>query len=68
MFFLYPWLVLVLLSTYPEVKSVIRKIIHILMFAFYWFIVEFIQLKLRIIKHEHGWSLLYSIPFDILAY
>ncbi|WP_374104121.1 CBO0543 family protein [Bacillus sp. ISL-18] len=66
LFLLYPSIVLVYLSTFP--KKMIGKIIHVISFAVYWFIIEYITLKLGVIRHENGWTLLYAFPYDIIAF
>jgi hypothetical protein len=62
----FPATVLLFLSNYPEGKA--SQILHILKYVALYCIVEWIGLKVGALKHSHGWTMPWSILFNIVTF
>jgi hypothetical protein len=64
----FPILTLVFLSNYPEDKSVIKKVLHILTWTLIFGAIEYIAKLLGMISYHNGWSMWWSLLFDFTMF
>jgi hypothetical protein len=62
----FPATVLLYLSNYPEEKG--ARVIHVLKYVAIYCIVEWVGIKVGALKHSHGWTMAWSILFNIVAF
>ncbi|WP_420178664.1 CBO0543 family protein [Ornithinibacillus scapharcae] len=63
----YPVTILIYLGKFPDGTP--KKILWIILWVFIYWIIEFINLHyLNLIRHENGWSMYWSLAFNIVMF
>ena len=63
---MYPLIVLLYLSHYPESKF--RQILRILKYVAIFDVLEIVGLEVGAISHDHGWDMLWSTWFNLVTF
>ncbi|KKK33023.1 hypothetical protein WQ57_24010 [Mesobacillus campisalis] len=63
----YPATVMIYLSKFPK-ERLIKQILYILLWIGIYSVNEFIDLKTNLMKHDHGWSLAWSVLFNTVMF
>ncbi len=64
----YPATILIFLGRYPEERSRIKQFIYILLWVVINAVNEAVDLFVGLIRHDHGWSLGWSVLFNLVMF
>ncbi|MEK5443994.1 CBO0543 family protein [Fredinandcohnia sp. FSL W7-1320] len=64
----YPATILIFLGRYPEERSWIKQFIYILLWVGIYAVNEAVDLFVGLIRHDHGWSLGWSVLFNLVMF